>query len=698
MALIQKIRSKSGLVLTLMVLAIVSFIAMLIMQDSNPGGGSNRFSNTSTVAKVAGQELDYTKLQETSEVMYGARGSDNQVRNMLFNQFVESALTTQEADKMGLGISKDELLDLEFGPNPSQVITSNQELMQNPDQLQQIKQAIQANTMPEKGKQYWAEIEKQIVNQRLQGKMNNLVTKALYTPTWLVEEGYKELTQPVDFEYVRVPFDRVDDKDAPVTDADYASYLSENQARFITDEETRSIEYVNVDVIASPADSAKLLAKISALKDTFRVTPKDSAFTAANGGGLNPQYLTSETAGENLKELFGASVGTIKGPYVENKAYWLAKLVEKRSAPDSVRSRHILIKPSQQNPNPVAVADSLKKLLDVNPGMWDSLNFKFSDDAVSKMKGGDLNYASQGSFFTEFNDLIFYKAQQGKFYTVTTQAGVHVVQVTGVISGKNETRIKVALLREFIIPSNETDKKASSIADDLLTSSKNLEDLRKNAQAKGLSIVPTPAFKINDPSAGQLGGSDGVRQIIRWAYESKAGERCKTTFSLREQGEAYNSRYIVAAVKSIIPKGVPSVADVKEQIMPMVKNRKKGEVLKAKFGSGDMNTIVTEFNARIDTAKGVTFNATFVPNLGSESKVIGSVFTLENGQTTKPIIGETGVFLAKLTSKNSIANSPVDKNILRQQLVGQAKGMVRGAITRSLKKNGSITDNRSKFF
>jgi peptidyl-prolyl cis-trans isomerase D len=698
MALIQKIRSKSGLVLTLMILAIVSFIAMLIMQDSNPGGGSNRFSNTSTVAKVAGQELDYTKLQETAETMYGSRGSDNQVRNMLFSQFVDAALTAQEADKMGLGISKDELLDLEFGPNPSQVITSNQELMQNPEQLPQIKKAIQENTMPQKGKLYWAEIEKQIVNQRLQAKMNNLVTKAIYTPTWLVEEGYKELTQPVDFEYVRVPFDRIDDKDAPVTDADYAAYLSENASRFTSDEESRTIEYVNIDVIPTVEDSMVLYKKIASLDSAFRTTTNDSSFTIANGGGMNPQYLTSETAGPNLKTLFSASVGTVMGPYVENKSYWLAKLVEKRSAPDSVNSRHILIKPTQQNPNAQATADSLKKILEASAGAWDSLNMKFSTDDISKMKGGVLGFQGQGQLVTEFNDLIFYKAQQGKFYTVASQFGVHIVQVMGVKTGKNETRIKVALIREQIIPSNATDKKASSLADDLLTSSKNLEDLRKNAQAKGIATIPTPGFKINDPSAGQLGGSDGVRQIIRWAYESKAGERCKSTFALRDQGEAYNSKYVVAAVKSIIPKGVPSVADVKEQITPMVKNRKKGEVLKAKFGASDMNAIVSQFNARIDTAKGVTFNATFVPNLGSESKVIGSVFTLENGQVSKPIVGETGVFLAKVTNKTAVANSPVDKNILRQQLVGQMKGMVRNAITKSLKKNGNVTDNRYKFF
>jgi peptidyl-prolyl cis-trans isomerase D len=698
MALIQKIRSKSGLVLFLMVTAIVSFIAMLIMQDSNPGGGSNRFSNTSIVAKVAGQELDYTKLQETAETIYGSRGSENQVRTMLFNQFVDGALVGQEAEKMGIGISKDELLDLEFGPMPSQVIMSNQELMQNPAQLQDIKKAIQDNTMPAKGRVYWSQIEKQVVTERLQTKMNNLVTKAIYTPTWLVEEGYKELTQPVDFEYVRVPFDRVDDKDAPVTDADYSAYLSENASRFTTDEESRTMEYVNIDVIPSVEDSTVLLKKISALKDTFRVVSNDSSFTAANGGGINPQYLTSEAAGPNLKELFSASVGTVMGPYVENNSYWLAKLVEKRSAPDSVRSRHILIKPSQQNPNAMATADSLKKLLDVNAGAWDSLNMKYSNDDVAKIQGGDLNFQGQGRLASEFNDLIFYKAQQGKFYTVATQFGAHIVQVTDVRAGKNETRIKVALLREQIIPSNATDKAASALADGLLTSSKNLEDLRKNAQAKGVIIVPTTPFKINDASAGQLGATEGVRQIIRWAYESKAGERCKSTFALRDQGEAYNSKYIVAALKSIIPKGLPSVNDVKEQIMPMVKNRKKGEVLKAKFGSADMKTIVSDFNARIDTAKGVTFNATFVPNLGSESKVIGSVYTLENGQTSKPIIGETGVFLAKLTNKNTVANSPVDKNVLRQQMVTQTKGMIRNVLSRSLKKNGNITDNRYKFF
>jgi peptidyl-prolyl cis-trans isomerase D len=697
MALIQKIREKSALVLILMVLAIISFIAMLITQDSSPdgSGGLNRFSNTSTVVKVGGKELDIKQLESTAQIMYGNQANDLSVRNTIFNSFVESALIGKEAEKVGLGVGKDELLELEFGANPSPVITSNQAIMQNPQQLVQIKDAIQKNSMPLQGKMYWAEIENQIITERLQAKLNNLTTKAIYTPTWLVEEGYKELTKPVDFEYVKVAFDKVDDKEAAITDADYEAYLKENRGRYMNDEEGRTLEYVTFDVNPSAEDSARIREKVLAVKEVFRTTDKDSAFAISHGGVLNPQYMTKETAMQSIKDsLFTAPIGTVIGPFVESKSYLLAKLIDRRSSPDSVRSRHILI----QGENAIKTADSLKGLLEANASLWDSLNAKYSQDNVAKLKGGDLDYFAQGSLATEFNDLIFYKAQQGKFYTVTTQFGAHVVQVTGIKAGKNETRVKVAYARESLIPSQATDKAAADAADALLLSSKNLEELKKNALAKNLPLQPTQGFRINDQALGTLGQAEGVRQIIRWAYEASAGERCKSTFGLREQGDAYNSKYVVAALKSIIPKGAPSVQNLKEQLTPYVKNRKKGEVLKSKITSTDLNAVVAQFNGKIDTAKGVTFNSTFVPNLGSESRVVGTAFTTEVGQTSKPIIGDNGVYVIKVTSKNTVESASIDKNILRQQMAAQISGQLRGSISRYLRKKSEIVDNRSKFF
>ena len=697
MALIQKIRSKSAFVLTLMVLAIISFIAMLIMSDSNPdgNGGLSRFRNTNTVAKVAGKELSIQDLDKTAEAMYGNRGGELNVRNGIFGFFVENALVSKEATALGLGVSRDELLDLEFGPNPSQVITSNQALMQNPEQLGQIKKMIETNTLQPQGKVYWAEIENQIIKERLQAKLNNLATKAVYTPTWLVDEGYKELTQPVDFEFVKVPFDRVDDKEAAITDADYDAYLKENRGRYENDEESRTIEYVSFDVVPSAEDSAKISAKVASLKDAFRTTDKDSAFAVANGGLVTPQYLLKDALAKAVQDsLFNAPVGTVIGPYLDNKNYYLAKLLEHRTAPDSVKSRHILI----QTPGAQKTADSLKSLLEVNASLWDSLNAKFSSDQVAKMRGGNLEYQPQGKMVPEFDNLIFYKAQQGKFYTVATQFGVHIVQVTGIKTGKNQSYAKVAYVREGLIPSQATDRKASAAADELLLNSKNIEELKKNAAAKNLAVMPSAPFRTNDPALGALGQAEGIRQVIRWAYEAGTGERCKTTFGLREQGEAYNSKYVVAALKSVIPKGFPSVKDLKDQLTPYVKNRKKGEVLKSKITSSDLNAIAAQFNSKIDTAKGVTFNATFIPNLGAEARVIGSAFTTETGQVSKPIAGDNGVYVLKVTNKTNIENSPVDKNVLRQQMASPIKGQIRGTILRSLRKKADLVDNRSKFF
>ncbi len=704
MALIQKIREKSALVLTLMVLAIVAFIGMLITQDSNRSWG--QLSNTSTVAKVAGKEMDIRDLDRTSEALYGNRGSDLSVRNAIFNSFVEEAIVSKEAKAAGLGVCKDELLDLEFGQNISQVIAQYvgdpQTGQVDGQQLMQIKQAIQNNTMPPQGKASWAEIEKQVIKEALQNKLTDIMTKGIYTPTWVADEGFKELTEPVDFEYVKVPFDRIDDKEVTVTDGDIQTYLNENSSRFMSDEETRNIEYVSFDVVPTIADSTLLLDKISALKEGFRTALKDSVFAVANNGAYPNQYQSKETLSGAAKDsAFTASVGSVFGPYVDAKAYWLAKVIDRRTGPDSVSNRHFLFSLEKYGSFAAAqkTADSIKTILEGNIAQWDSLNLRFNDDPGSNQKGGDYGYTPNGRMVPEYNDLIFYKAVQGKVYTVQTRFGIHIVQVTGVKQGKGETRVKLAYIRQPIVPSQSTDRAAAAAADDLLLTSKNLDELKQNATKKGLQVQVSQNFRANDLQLGAFGQATGVRPLIRWAFESKVGERSKQTFAMQQQGEPFVSQYLVTAVKTIVPKGLPTVAAMKEQLLPIVKNRKKGEALKAKIGSvSDLNALAGQYSSKVDTAVGVTFNATFIPNVGSEPKVIGAAFTSPLGSVSSAIVGEGGVFVLKVTKKEPIVNSPVDKTVLRQQLIANQKNIVRGTLLRSLKKKLDVVDNRSKFF
>jgi peptidyl-prolyl cis-trans isomerase D len=703
MALIQKIRGMSGLVLILMFTAIISFIGMLIMQDANPGGGTNTslFGDGTTLAKVAGQTLDIKDLERVAEMKYRNNSGDLQVRNLLFNNFIENALVTKEAAAAGLGVCKDELLDLEFGENISPAIMQNQAFA-NPQtgqvdlsQLQQIRKAITENTMPLEGKKYWAEIEKEVIKDRLQAKLTSVMSKGIYTPTWLVDESYNELTQPIDMQVVKVPFTFVEDKDVTITDSDIEAYIKENRGRFTSEDETRTLDFVSFDVIPTLADSNKIREKLYDLKAKFRSEVKDSFFAVTNGGGYSNQYSNKEGMGA-LKDSVGlASIGTVFGPYVEGGSFMVTKLVDRRNAPDSVRSRHILIKGEGAQ----KTADSLKAIVDANPGAWDSLNLKFSADQASQMKGGDLDYQPYGKFVAEFNDLIFFKAQQGKYYTVASQFGVHLVQVTGVKVGKNEARYKLAFIRETIMPSTATDKAARNQADDLLASSKSLEDLKKNAAAKNFPLVASPPFRENDAQLGAFGAASGARQLIRWAFESKTGERNKEVISIQQQGEPFVSKYVLAGVKSVQPKGLQSAATAREQVTPLVRNRKKGEILKAKIGTvSDLSALAAQYNTKIDSATGVTFNANFVPNLGQEPKVMGVAFSTAVNSISAPIVGESGVCVVKVVNKQTLTNSPVDKNVLRQQVTGNIKQMARGFLIKTLKKENDITDNRAKFF
>ena len=704
MALIQKIREKSALVLTLMVLAIVAFIGMLITQDSNRSWGE--LSNTSTVASVAGKEMDIRDLDRTSEALYGNRGSDLSVRNAIFNSFVEEAIISKEAKAAGLGVCKDELLDLEFGQNISQVIAQYvgdpQTGQIDGQQLMQIKQAIESNTMPAQGKASWAEIEKQVIKEALQNKLTDIMAKGIYTPTWVADEGFKELTEPVDFEYVKVPFDRIDDKEVTVADSDIQTYLNENSSRYMSEEELHNIEYVSFDVIPTVADSNLLHDKIAALKEGFRTAVKDSVFAVANNGAYPNQYQSKETLSGAAKDsAFTAPVGSVFGPYVDAKAYFLAKVIDRRTGPDSVKNRHFLFSLEKYGSFAAAqkTADSIKTILEGNIAQWDSLNPRFNDDPGSNQKGGDYGFTPNGRMVPEYNDLIFYKATQGKIYTVQTRFGIHIVQVTGVKQGKGETRVKLAYIRQAIVPSQATDRAAAAAADDLLLTSKNLDELKQNATKKGLQVQVSQNFKANDLQLGIFGQATGVRPLIRWAFETKAGERSKQTFAMQQQGEPFVSQYLVAALKTVVPKGLPSVASLKEQLLPLVKNRKKGEALKAKIGTvSDLNTLVAQYSSPLELASGVTFNATFIPNIGSEPKVIGAAFTTAVGSISPAIVGESGVYVLKVTKKEPIADSPVDKTVLRQQLVANQKNTVRGTLIRSLKKKLDIEDNRSKFF
>jgi peptidyl-prolyl cis-trans isomerase D len=394
MALIGKIRKNFWIVLILLAMALASFILMDVMGSRKSGGS---VFNQTTVGKVAGQKIDYLEFEKTERALYS--GSDDVYgrRQMLWNYLLEKALVEKQVKELGLGVGRDELMELQFGNNLSSVIQNNfrdpNTGQVNRQQLLQFKQALETGQeLAPEFRNFWAEQEKQIIKTALQDKINNLVTKAMIVPKWQAEVVNQLNNDKLTLEFVRVTYDKIPNDQVKLTDEDYKNFMAKSPAKYSTTEETRLIDYATFSVLPTAEDSAAVKNSLASLKSEFLATTNDSLFAATNGGGLSPTYGKIDDLTGRLKDsLPSMSVGSVMGPFVEGTNYVLAKLVDKRVLPDSVKARHIL---RRANPGDVAglakaqkTIDSLKILLTSGAARFDSLATKNSEDTGSAIKG-----------------------------------------------------------------------------------------------------------------------------------------------------------------------------------------------------------------------------------------------------------------------------------------------------------------------
>lgn len=703
MALISKIRNNSWLLVVLIGLGLFGFIIM----DMTSGQQSVFGSSQTVVGDIEGNKLDWNKFYNVEQVLYGGSGGDVfSRRDQLWNYFVEEALVQEEAEALGLGVSKPELLDLQFGTNPSSVIMQR---FRNPQtgqvdfqQLNQIKTSIEDGSISEDPRlaTYWAHQEKEVIKERLQAKLNGLVSKGIYTPTWMAEMGHKEQNATLSFAYVKVPFDEVDNSEVTLSDEDYKSYLKKNEARYKTDEETRRLEYVVFDVRPTAKDSAALRKKIADLVPEFEAAENDTAFAERNYGIPPTQFLTEEALSPNIADtLLSMPVGSVYGPYIEEGSYRAVKLIDRQMIADSADTRHILLQ--AQTPEQFAAAkktiDSLENLLLTRSASFDSLAIKFSQDPGSASEGGKYENILPGQFVPEFNEVLFITGQIGKLYKVRTDYGWHLLEVLK-RSASAQPRVRIAFVQEAIVPSEETQKDLEGDVLAFIGANRNLETLRQNAEERGLRMETSTGLKRNDFNIGNLGTGQANRDILRWAYNANVGEVSPDLHGFQDPVEYYTNKYVVPALLSKQKAGLPSVENIKSEIEQLVINEKKGEILKAKMANmKDLTALAAQFDVPIDTAKNVTFNSPFVPNLGSEPKVVGTAFNLEEGGVSQPIVGLSGVFVLKVISKPS-PGEPNNLPQLRQALATPVRQQVPTGLIRAMKKKADITDNRARFY
>ena len=699
MAVLSKIRKRSGLLLLAIGFALLAFVIQDIFN-------SGMKSISTDVGSVNGKDISFDefriKVANTEKnAQNGQQMTSMQASNQVWNQEVQVALLNAEFEKLGIRVGEKHIVEA-FKSDPN--IGQNQMFLNAAGKFDLNKFKDYFKEVPN-GMQMLKEQEK---NAELRAKYeiyNSLIKGGMYATQTEGKFKYEAESNKVNFDFVMVPFSSVKDSDVKVTDEEITTYMKTKEKKFKS-EESRELDYVLIAEKPSAADEAEIKRNVDALllpsvrynKETgkndtiqgFKTVTDNADFVNANSDiPFDSTYISKQDLpAEQAEQLFNLPAGEIYGPYMKGNYYCLSKGLG-RKAGAKVKASHILIswegtqvpnkKEKRTKEQAKVKADGLLAQAQANPGMFMMLAMSNSDDSSSQ-QGGDLGFFGPGQMVKPFNDFVFGNPI-GKIGLVETQFGYHIIQVTD-----KQDAVRLATIAQKIEPSEATNDKIYTQATKFEMDAAD-KDFAKLVKDNKLTSSPAVRVKAIDESFGSLSNQ---RQIVKWAFEGD------TKIGSVKRFEIVNVGHVIAKLKSIAPKGLMSVEEARPQVEPILKNKKKAAKIEAKMKGASLAAIAASNKVTVMNAVDLTIENPSVPNAGYEPKVVGLAFSSKVGKVSKPIEGNSGVYVI---ATKAVAKAPAIKKYddfiakVKQQAVGNS-----GRFMQALKEDADIVDNRADFY
>jgi peptidyl-prolyl cis-trans isomerase D len=706
MATLERIRNKAGLLIAIIGVAMLAFI----LGDFLNSGGSMFSGNRNEIAKINGISVsidEYQDMINNLEENYKRNARTNTIdaitRDRLSDQaweyLVQEKVMEKQYEELGIDVTGEELFDMINGrePHPTirRVFVDENGIFNKSIVLPQLKYLLESDD-PQALAQ-WKPIEDQIFHERKAEKYSVLVQKGIYSTHLDAEMNLKNNSKTFNLTYVMKRFNEVPDSLISISNKDIQKYYSENKDSY-KQEETRDIEYVVFDVEASEADKRNTLAEITEIKAEFAEIEEVEQYVNLNS---DPEFRFDRTnyKKEDLDEeisnaLWDAPEGTVYGPYLENEVYKIAKIASDNFLPDSVRARHILLAPQTQQEVPAyqAKADSLLDLLKNKNANFVQLAVQNSDDQVSLAENADLGWFKTIQWGAQFEDSCFY-GETGDIKLVISQFGFHIVEILD--QSAKEKKVQVGIIARAISPSDETRDMYYQKAGKFAAANRNVEQFKAAAKEQGL----VPRFA---PGLGEMdkfiAGLESPRPVIKWAYkEAEVGD----VSSVFELGE----KYVVAALVKASEEGYAKLDDKRNEIEIAVRKQKKAEYISNEFANvlstvSDIDAFSDAVGISVKAAPQLNFGGRFIPGAGAEPAVIAAASVLSENQVSKPITGESGVFVVSI---NNVVQNSIDQAAIAQEKVNLNNSQIsrfyqnQGPIV-ALKNSADIDDNRAVFY
>ncbi|MCH5225662.1 MAG: SurA N-terminal domain-containing protein [Muribaculaceae bacterium] len=679
MATLEKIRSKSVLLIVVIGLALLAFIIGDAITNSR-----NLFGDQTTVAKVGGTKIDYTdyvkKREELNSQLENARRQNPAQYNnfdtqtlsqMALDQLMGEALIDEGASKAGIQTSSSQLayyiLDQPINPRISEIM---QQLNAAGHGVSTPKEAYEIIFNPKNYgltetemaplQKYWVAMEaetSQLIKRNTYQKLltgtvkaNNLDKKALYNDyvsTRNVQIAYK-------------PFGNVSDEKYAPTDKEIREEYNNIKSTYKVEEPTKEIAFIAVTIAPSDAD-----------KEAAAQLAKQTAEALKTGEAATNKELRKEGIVVTHKKVREKDLksGAIKNFVTSAKKDSVEIVTENIKGFTVVKVGQHLTEVDSVQLNIIQVAGeglATTTLARLNGGLSIDSVSSISPDSIFVQKDQWIAlYNAQGSTGAlETSQLDSLMNAGGKYIQlVSSPQGAVLANIAAKSAPKSIYEYEE--VNYELKPSVTTVNEARTKLEDFLTANESATLFSENAPKEGYTVKNID-LNASTPAVPRMAGMQSFypdsRQVVRWVMmDGKPG----SVSHVYESKDAMSPALYAAAVLASYDDYTPlSNSDVLNSVSDRVRKSKAGEEMMGQYSSQTGSIESAAAAMGVEPRNNAAFRFSRNPQV-RDAAVVGQIAGSQPGDVIL-VKGDSGIYAYQIVSENT-ENFPYTDSQYEQQ-------------------------------